>query len=158
MFTRRDFFTLAAATATLLGGAGRLASAAVKQEITQKDLLRFEPKGQVTLLHICDIHAQLMPIYFREPSINIGVGDVKGFPPHITGKDFLGKFDIAATSPEGYALTSNDFTALAKRRFPPSRVAVAAAMVKKSRRVNIRHKLPKKRGMRADPHPPHPRS
>lgn len=114
MFTRRDFFTLAAATATLMGGASGLARAAAKQQITQDDLLKFDPVGQVTLLHITDIHAQLVPVYFREPSVNLGVGEVDGLPPHITGKDFLKKFSIAATSPEGYALTSNDFTALAK--------------------------------------------
>ena len=114
MFTRRDFFTLAAATATLMGGAGGLARAAAQQKITQDDLLKFDSVGQVTLLHITDIHAQLVPVYFREPSVNLGVGEVEGLPPHITGKDFLKKFSIPATSPEGYALTSNDFTALAK--------------------------------------------
>ena len=113
MFTRRDFFTIAAATATLLGGTGRLASAAVKQKITQNDLLRFDPVGQVTLLHICDIHAQLMPIYFREPSINFGAGDFRGTPPHLTGAAFLKYYGIAASTPEAYALTSDDFTALA---------------------------------------------
>jgi sulfur-oxidizing protein SoxB len=114
MFTRRDFFTLAAATATLMGGAGGLARAAATQKITQDDLLKFDPVGQVTLLHITDIHAQLVPIYFREPSINLGVGEVAGLPPHITGKDFLKKFSIPATSAEAYALTSADFASLAK--------------------------------------------
>ncbi len=114
MFTRRDFFTLAAATATLMGGAGSLSRAAARQHITQDDLLRFDPLGQVTLLHITDIHAQLVPLYFREPSINLGVGEVHGLPPHITGKDFLKKFSIRATSPEAYALTSEDFVALAR--------------------------------------------
>ncbi|MCK4866530.1 MAG: thiosulfohydrolase SoxB [Alphaproteobacteria bacterium] len=114
MFTRRDFFTLTAATATLMGGASGLARAAATQKITQDDLLKFDPVGQVTLLHITDIHAHLVPVYFREPSVNLGVGEVDGLPPHITGKDFLKEFSIAATSPEGYALTSNDFTALAE--------------------------------------------
>ena len=114
MFTRRDFFALAATTATLMGGAGKLIRAAAQQKITQADLLRFDPVGQVTLLHIVDIHAQLVPVYFREPSINLGVGEAHGLPPHITGKDFLKKFSIAATSPEAYALTSNDFSALAR--------------------------------------------
>ncbi len=114
MFTRRDFFTLAAATATLMGGTGRLVRAAARQEITQDDLLRFDPVGQVTLLHITDIHAQLVPVYFREPSFNLGVGEVRGLPPHITGKEFLKEFSISATSPEAYALTSEDFVALAR--------------------------------------------
>ncbi len=114
MFTRRDFFTLTAATAALMGGSGNMVRAAARQEISQEDLLRFDPVGQVTLLHITDIHAQLMPIYFREPSVNLGVGEVTGLPPHITGKDFLKTFDIPASSPEAYSLTSDDFTALAK--------------------------------------------
>ncbi len=114
MFTRRDFFTIAAATATLMGGAGRMVRAAAHQQIRQQDLLRFEPLGQVTLLHICDIHAQLVPIYFREPSVNIGVGDVHGLPPHLTGTDLLERFAIPATTPEAHALTSEDFTALAR--------------------------------------------
>jgi sulfur-oxidizing protein SoxB len=114
MFSRRDFIQLAAATAALTGTSGRLARAAARQEITQKDLLRFEPLGQVTLLHITDIHAQLAPIYFREPSVNLGVGEAHGLPPHLTGKDFLKKFGVSATTPEAYALTSEDFTGLAK--------------------------------------------
>jgi sulfur-oxidizing protein SoxB len=114
MFSRRDFVQLAAATAALTGTTGRLAQAAVRQEITQTDLLRFDPLGQVTLLHIADIHAQLVPIYFREPSVNLGVGQVHGLPPHLTGKDFLKAFGVGATTPEAYALTSEDFTSLAK--------------------------------------------
>ncbi|MDH3474055.1 MAG: thiosulfohydrolase SoxB [Rhodospirillales bacterium] len=114
MFSRRDFLQVAAATAILTGGSGGMARAAARQQITQKDLLGFEPLGQVTLLHITDIHAQLMPVYFREPSINIGVGEVQGLPPHLTGKDMLRAYGLGAGSPEAYALSSEDFTGLAK--------------------------------------------
>ncbi len=114
MFSRRDFFQLAAATAGLIGGPAGLARAAARQAISQDDLLAFEPLGQVTLLHITDCHAQLMPVYFREPSINLGVGGVQGKPPHVTGRDFLEMFGIEASSPEAYALSSEDFVALAK--------------------------------------------
>lgn len=55
-----------------------------------------------------------MPIYFREPSVNLGVGEVQGLPPHLTGKDFLERFSIPVSTPEAYALTSEDFTALAR--------------------------------------------
>ncbi|MCE2933791.1 MAG: thiosulfohydrolase SoxB, partial [Hyphomicrobiales bacterium] len=61
-----------------------------------------------------DIHAQLVPTWFREPSINLGVGEAKGRVPHITGKDFLDLYKIPAGSPMAYALTSEDFASLAK--------------------------------------------
>ena len=51
--------------------------------------MQFDTIGNVTLIHITDIHAQLKPIWFREPEINLGVGDAKGMPPHVTGADFL---------------------------------------------------------------------
>jgi S-sulfosulfanyl-L-cysteine sulfohydrolase len=114
MLSRRDFLTVAAATAALTGGAGRLAAQASRQAISQSDLLRFTPKGQVTLLHMADCHAQLMPLYFREPSVNIGVGEAKGLPPHITDAEFLRTFKIEPGSSAAYALTSKDFETLAR--------------------------------------------
>ena len=83
--------------------------------VTQENLLSFEPLGQVTLLHFTDLHAQLTPIYFREPSVNIGVGEVRGLPPHITGRDLLKRYGIADRSVAAYALSSEDFVALARR-------------------------------------------
>lgn len=115
MLSRREFFHLAAATAVVTGGAGMpFTRAMAQQALTQKDILAFEPLGQVTLLHFTDMHAQLTPIYFREPSVNLGVGEVKGLPPHITGRDFLQHFGIDSGTPEAYALSSTDFAALAK--------------------------------------------
>ncbi len=114
MLSRRDFLQVSCATAALLGAGRPLVAAAAGQKVTQDDLLAFEPLGNVTLLHITDIHAQLVPIYFREPSVNIGVGEVYGKPPHITGKAFLEKFGIEKGSSEAYALTSVDFQALAR--------------------------------------------
>jgi len=101
------------ATSVLTGGAGGIARAAARQTLTQADLLRFEPLGQVTLLHFTDLHAQLMPLYFREPSVNIGVGADAGLAPHLTGKAFLHAFGIAPDTASAYALTSADFAALA---------------------------------------------
>ena len=113
MITRRQFLELAGATAVLLRGAQPLARAAAQQRLRQEDLLRFSPKGQLTLLHIADIHAQLMPVYYREPSLNLGVGEAKGKIPHLTGEDFLKAFAIPAGSLEAYMLTATDFEALA---------------------------------------------
>ncbi|MEP4193071.1 MAG: twin-arginine translocation signal domain-containing protein, partial [Sneathiella sp.] len=114
MFSRRDFLQVSCATVGLLGFGSNLVSAAAKQTVTQDDLLAFEPLGNVTLTHITDIHAQLVPIYFREPSINLGVGAMTGLPPHITGPDFLKKFGIEKSSANAYAMSSEEFTALAK--------------------------------------------
>ena len=114
MLTRRDFVQLAAATAALSAGAGGFSRALAQQRLTQDDLLRFEPLGQVTLLHFADIHAQLLPVHFREPEINFGVGEAKGQPPHLTGARLLERFKLAPGSPEAFALTHLDFAALAK--------------------------------------------
>jgi len=114
MFSRRDFMVLAATTAALTGAKGRLSRVAAQQAISQDDLLRFDPLGQVTLLHFTDLHAQLKPIYFREPSINLGVGEVEGLPPHITGADFLKAYGLAPGSRDAYLLSDQDFAALAQ--------------------------------------------
>jgi sulfur-oxidizing protein SoxB len=112
MISRRDFVQLAAATAAILPTGW--SSALAQQKLTQAELLRFEPLGNVTLVHIADLHAQLRPIYFREPSINLGTGDVKGLVPHLTGKALLDYYKIAPGTPDAYALTYQDFSALAK--------------------------------------------
>lgn len=114
MLTRRDFVQLAAATAALAAGSGGFSRALAQQRLAQEDLLRFEPLGQVTLLHFADIHAQLMPVHFREPEINLGVGEAKGQPPHVTGGSFLDRFKLAPGSAEAYALTNLEFAALGK--------------------------------------------
>ena len=114
MLDRRQFLQVAAAAAVLTGVPGLSARSLARQSIKQRDLLAFEPVGQVTLLNFTDCHAQLVPLYFREPSVNLGVGDVYGLPPHITGKDLLTKFGLKAGSPEAYAFSSVDFANLAK--------------------------------------------
>jgi sulfur-oxidizing protein SoxB len=111
MLTRRHFVQAGAAAAALLGcGIGRLAA---QQRITQDELLRFPATGQITLLHFTDCHAQLLPVHFREPSWNLGVGEARDLVPHITGADFLRRYGLPAGSPAAHALTSEDFTTLA---------------------------------------------
>jgi sulfur-oxidizing protein SoxB len=116
LISRREFLQATAAASLSLAGAakGTLAQTAAGQRLSQADLLRFNPMGSVTILHVTDIHAQLVPLYFREPSINLGVGDQKGKPPHLTGQAFRDYFKIATGSAHDYALTASDFTALAK--------------------------------------------
>jgi len=88
MTTRRELLQIAAAAAGLSAIGGGFWRAVAQQRLSQQDLLRFSPKGQVTLLHMTDLHAQLVPVYFREQSINVGVGEMKGEFPHITGDEF----------------------------------------------------------------------
>ena len=75
-------------------GFGNWARLSAQQALTQDQLLEFETFGNVSLIHITDIHAQLKPIFFREPEINIGVGDNKGQVPHVTGADFRKAYGI----------------------------------------------------------------
>ena len=116
MISRRDFLQATAAASALAtsSGLGPLGRAAAQQKLTQAEILKFDPLGTVTILHIADTHAQLMPLYFREPSVNLGVGDARGQPPHITDAEFRKRFGIANGSADAYSLTADDFTSLAK--------------------------------------------
>ncbi|MEX5729352.1 sulfur-oxidizing protein SoxB [Rhodovulum iodosum] len=116
MISRRDFLQATVAASAIYGasGIGNWAKLAAQQALTQDQLLEFDTFGNVTLMHVTDIHGQLKPIYFREPEINLGVGAVNGLPPHVTGEDFLKMFDIKPGTPEAYALTYVDFVSLAK--------------------------------------------
>ena len=116
MFSRREFLMATAALSAVAGPVlvGKWSRAAAQQALTENALLDFEAFGNVTLVHVTDIHGQLMPVYFREPSVNLGVGEVAGLPPHVTGADFLKLYDIEPGTPHAYALNSEDFAALAK--------------------------------------------
>jgi len=115
MISRRDFLQwTAVAGAFAAGYSGGLTRVAAQQKITQDDLLRFDSKGTVTLLHLTDIHAQLKPVYFRPPDTNIGVGAFEGIPPHLVGQTFLDHFGIENGSMLAYAHTMVDYVNLAR--------------------------------------------
>ena len=117
MFTRRDFlqYTINAGAALGVAGYGaNITRALAQQKLTQDDLLKFDSKGQITLLHFTDVHAQLKPVYFRPPDTNIGVGDYAGIPPHLVGEEFLTHFGIEKGSPLAYAHTMVDYEELAR--------------------------------------------
>ncbi len=116
MISRRDFLQTSMAASAILGASsfGNWSRLAAQQALTQNQLLQFDTFGNVTLIHMCDLHAQLKPIYFREPEINLGVGDNRGVVPHITGAEFRRLYGIEDGSPSHYALTYDDFTALAQ--------------------------------------------
>ena len=113
MNSRREFLQLASITALLIGGRS-WNSVAAKQQLKQSDLLKFNDKGQVTLLHLTDLHGQLKPVYFRPPSENYGIGEFEGIPPHLVGEAFLKHFNIEPNTPLAYAHTMLDYVTLAR--------------------------------------------
>ncbi|MBA7468938.1 hypothetical protein ES707_04194 [subsurface metagenome] len=106
---RRDFIKVSAA-ATFSAGLPRLARSADSASVY--DIEKF---GNARILHITDTHAQLKPVFFREPSVNIGVGTMQGQPPHIVGKAFLERFGIRPDSADAYAFTCIEFEKAASR-------------------------------------------
>src|SRR6201996_2895977 len=105
---RRDLLRLTGAAAFSAGLPRRARSA----EPGVYDLDRF---GNARILHITDTHAQLLPGYFREPSVNLGIGSMAGQPPHLVGRAFLDRFGIKPESADAYAFTSLDFEKSAAR-------------------------------------------
>jgi len=105
---RRDILKLASAAA-LVGGLPRIGRAA---DAGVYDLERF---GNARILHMTDTHAQLLPVYFREPSVNLGIGTMQGRPPHLVGRAFLDRFEIKPDSANAYAFTCLDFEKSAAR-------------------------------------------
>ncbi len=115
MISRRDFLNATAAAGALVAGAGvPLGRIAAQGRLSEANLLDFDAVGNITLVHITDLHAQLMPLYFREPAVNIGVGEAKGRVPHLVGAEFRKAFKIADRSAAAYALTYDDFAELAR--------------------------------------------
>jgi len=107
---RREFLqVLAAASAAGFPLAGRGATS--QKAVSAYDVPRF---GNVHFLHFTDCHAQLMPTYFREPSVNLGIGDAAGRPPHLVGEAFLHYFGIAPGTRDAHTFTSRNFVAAAR--------------------------------------------
>jgi sulfur-oxidizing protein SoxB len=116
MAIRREILQIGVAAAAVAAahGLGPLGRAAARQRITESELLNFDSFGNVTLLHLADLHGQLMPVFLREPSVNAGAIAALGLPPRMTAKDLLAHFKIPSGSPMAHALTSEDFEALAR--------------------------------------------
>jgi len=106
---RRDFIRLTGAAA-LSGGLPRIGRGADSASVY--DLERF---GNARILHMTDTHAQLLPVFFREPNVNLGIGAMQGRPPHLVGRAFLDRFGIRPDSADAYAFTFLDFEKSAAR-------------------------------------------
>ena len=89
--------------------------------------------GNVSLLHITDSHAQLNPMYFREPEINLGIGAMSGQPPHLVGNALLKRFGVKPGSPEAHAYTSLDYVEAARTYGKVGGFAHLATLVKQIR-------------------------
>jgi len=108
---RREFFRLMA----MATAAGIPSSKLFAEKHSNESLYDIENFGNARLLHFTDCHAQLMPIYFREPNVNLGVGIAKGNAPHIVGKQFLNWAGIKPGSLEAHAFSYLDYTAAAEQ-------------------------------------------
>lgn len=108
---RREFLKLLA----VAGGASSLSSCAVTGSRSADDFYQEQPLGNVRLLHITDTHAQLLPVYFREPNVNIGLVDAWGRLPHMVGDALLQETGISANSQSAHAFTYLNFEEAALR-------------------------------------------
>jgi sulfur-oxidizing protein SoxB len=127
--TRRDLLKVAGLAAAV----GLSPDALVEADEAPERLLEFESLGNVTLLHLTDTHAQLRPVYYREPDTLLGVGSERGKPPYLTGAALLAHYGIAPGSAAAYALTAVDFTALAARYGRLGGYAHLATLIKRVR-------------------------
>lgn len=110
MIDRREFLRLLAAASA----AGMSLPAGARSAAGAEAMYDIAPFGNVSLLHFTDCHAQLLPVYFREPSVNLGVGEAVGRPPHLVGEALLKAFDIAPGTPQAHAFTCLDFETAAR--------------------------------------------
>ncbi|HDK38033.1 MAG TPA: thiosulfohydrolase SoxB [Thiolapillus brandeum] len=127
--SRREFVRLMG----LAGAAGMLPASAFAAARKPSDLYEVPKFGNVCLMHMTDCHAQLNPIYFREPSVNLGIGAAKGKAPHIVGRNFLEHFDIAPGSIESHAFTYLDFDNAARKYGKVGGFSHLATLVKRLR-------------------------
>ncbi len=117
---RRDFLQIAGALGLLgaVGGTNLFAGVEGKERIkklTFSDVVTFEPKGKATILHICDMHAHIKPLYWREPSTLISAKNLVGTPGFICGEAFQKHYGIKPGTLDAYFDTHNDFSELAKK-------------------------------------------
>jgi len=124
---RREFIQALAIAS--VGGMSLQSELALAQSHAQSfyDLPRF---GNVHLLHFTDCHAQLLPVYFREPNVNIGIGPQAGKMPHLVGEYFLKANKIASNTCDAHAFTYLDFTAAAHQYGQMGGFAHLATLIK----------------------------
>ena len=126
---RREFHKLLG-----LGAAARLSlPSLLRAQPHTGDAYHLPRFGNVHLMHMTDVHAQLLPVHYREPSVNIGVHDARNRPPHLVGEALLNHFDIAPGSQAAHALTHLDYLAAAEQFGLAGGFAHIATLVKRLR-------------------------
>ena len=111
--TKREFLQVLSAASAAGMGLGHFANASAQ---TAAEGLYDIPKfGNVSFLHITDCHAQLKPIYFREPSVNLGIAEMNGKLPHLVGEHLLKSINVRPGTPNAHAFTYLDFEQAARR-------------------------------------------
>ncbi|NWG38412.1 MAG: thiosulfohydrolase SoxB [Hydrogenophilaceae bacterium] len=111
MMTRREFLQVLAAAAATGFALDSKSALAGKAPPGYYDVPAF---GNCSLMHITDCHAQLLPIYFREPNVNLGVGEAVGKVPHLVGDHLLKHYNIPKNSIDAHAFTYLDFEAASR--------------------------------------------
>jgi sulfur-oxidizing protein SoxB len=127
---RREFLQVigvAAAGGMLLDAPAALAAPQAGQ------LYQLPRRGNVHFLHFTDCHAQLLPLYFREPSVNLGIGQAQGNMPHLVGEYLLRAAGIKPGTPEAHAFTCIDFEKAAQNYGKVGGFAHLATLVKRLR-------------------------
>ena len=127
--TKREFIQVMGAGT--MAGMGMGAYAQASAATAAQGLYDIAPFGQVSFLHMTDCHAQLKPIYFREPSINLGVGSMQGHLPHLVGEHLLQVAKIRPGSAQAHALTHLNFETAARRYGKVGGFAHLATLVKR---------------------------
>ena len=110
-FNRRDFIKLMGA-GSAVGAAGLVLPGLMGREKLVQAAANYYAapmQGDARILHITDVHGQLFPVYFREPNVNLGLGDAFGQLPHVVGKALLDRVGFEQGSREAYAYTYLDF-------------------------------------------------
>lgn len=127
--TKRDFLQALGAGAAAGMGLARFSNADAATGVERLyDIPKF---GQVSFLHMTDCHAQLKPIYFREPNVNLGIGSMRGQLPHLVGQSLLNAAKIPAGTNLAHALTHLDFERASRRYGKVGGFAHLATLVKR---------------------------
>ena len=126
--SKREFVQVLGAASVAGMGLGRYADA--DAATAQRGLYDIAPFGNLSFLHMTDCHAQLKPIHFREPSVNLGIGSMQGQLPHLVGEALLKRAGVRPGTAQAHGYTCLDFEKAARRYGKVGGFAHLATLVK----------------------------